>query len=165
MVRMVLLAASLLSLAAGCVRAAPTGAPPPPAPAPLDIPPGCEVDLSGHYVHQDNATFQYAARDDGGAVRLDVLRVLADAGLPEGGAVQHWVELQRTARGFVGATHAPGFTASGAECRVQFPTELTACHDGGLVLRAAASVAIDEGCAPDARSTRRLLEHRLLRAP
>src|SRR5260221_6965186 len=53
----------------------------PPPPPPIRIPPGCEADQSGVWVHSQNATFSYLARDDGGTLELDLDRKSDDAGV------------------------------------------------------------------------------------
>ncbi|QSQ13567.1 hypothetical protein [Myxococcus landrumensis] len=124
-----------------------TRAPPPP---PVRVPPGCESSQAGEYRHADNPAFRYHGEDDGGTLSLTVLRARTteDGGTepPESSASS--IVLQRTPEGFVGETRATGFTGSGAPCPVTFPTELVACEDAGLTLRAVASTSIDEGCQP-----------------
>lgn len=124
---------------------------------------GCEADLSGRYSHREHPSFQYVATDDGRSLRLDVQRIVGDAGIPEGGGSDQWIELLRTGDGFLGATHAIGFAANGAECPVRFPTRVEACDEGGLVLRTAVSVAIDESCRASPRPASSEAAHRLLR--
>lgn len=138
------------------------------APPPARIPEGCAADQSGVYLHEGNAEFRYRARDDGGTLVLTVERPPAqepsDAGLAASAAPD--VLLERTAQGFVGQTRGRAFLRSGQSCAVSFPTEVLACEDGGLVLRAASRVMVDESCkpAPKGPSTA-MREHRLTREP
>jgi len=150
---------ALPSLALGfsvlCLTACPTKAPPtvetrpPPAP-PIRVPAGCESSQAGEYRHADNPAFRYHGEDDGGTLSLAVVRARADgdAGTEPPESSTASIVLERTPGGFVGETRATGFTGSGAPCPVAFPTELVACDDAGLTLRAVASTSIDEGCRP-----------------
>lgn len=129
----------------------------PPAP-PIRVPPGCESSQAGEYFHAENPAFRYHGEDDGGTLALTVVRAHGDGGTDAPDASTATIVLQRTPGGFVGQTHATGFTSSGAPCPVTFPTEVEACADAGLTLRSAASTAIDEGCrtAPSGAPTVRL---------
>ncbi|MFY2561362.1 hypothetical protein ACN469_27425 [Corallococcus terminator] len=122
---------------------------PPPAP-PVRVPPGCESSQAGEYHHADNPAFRYHGEDDGGTLSLTVVRARADsdAGTEPPDSSTASIVLERTPGGFVGETRATGFSGSGAPCPVSFPTELEACDDAGLTLRAVASTSIDEGCRP-----------------
>lgn len=138
------------------------------APPPARIPEGCAADQSGVYLHEGNAEFRYRARDDGGTLVLTVERPAApeasDAGPPASAAAD--VLLERTSQGFVGQTRGRAFLRSGQSCAVSFPTEVLACEDGGLVLRAASRVLVDETCKPAPRgAATAMLEHRLTREP
>lgn len=163
-------------------------APRSPAPAPrppIRIPAGCAADQSGHYVHADNPTFLYHARDDGGTLVLRIERApragTEDGGEPSGpgpagdvrqqasgaassAAAPPDVVLERTPQGFVGQAHGPAFLPSGQVCRVAFPTEVVACTDGGLLLRTTATMEVDEGCQPAPRGgSTAMKEHQLWR--
>jgi hypothetical protein len=160
-------------LAAACVRVAPppppvpTTTPPPPA---VVVPAGCEVDLSGRYVHARDARFRYLATDtaDGGALLLEVFfeepvdagrpprRFSRDGGLPwlvrtdagaaipmpadAGPAPVTLLRLARTPAGFVGAS------APLPDGGCAFPARLAACRADGLVLEAPPALGPD--CAP-----------------
>ncbi|MCP3061853.1 hypothetical protein LXT21_24010 [Myxococcus sp. K38C18041901] len=150
---------ALPSLALGfsvlCLTACPAKAPPTletrsPPPPPIRVPPGCEGSQAGEYHHEENPAFRYRGEEDGGTLTLAVVRALTDtdAGTPANDSSGASIVLQRTPGGFVGETRATGFTGSGAPCPVAFPTELVACDDAGLTLRAVASTSIDEGCQP-----------------
>jgi hypothetical protein len=148
----------------GCVRKAPGGpAPPEAAPAPaIRIPAGCLGDLSGSYVHALNPAFSYVGSDDGGTLLLAVERSYGDAGAS--GSNPIFVSLSRTTAGFVGETKANMSVTSERNCAVEFPTEVVACDDGGLVLKSAVGGAVDDGCrASQARSHVTMAEHRLIR--
>lgn len=172
----------LLLFFAACVRAPPPPAPPPtpPPPPPIVVPAGCEVDLSGPYVHTRDPRFRYLAADvpDGGALVLEVfVEPLVDAGRPPrrfsrdgglpwlvrtdagappvsqqdaGGLAVAVLRLSRTPSGFLG-TSTPL-----ADAGCAFPLRLTACHAGALVLESPAHLAPD--CSPlDAGWVRQLL--------
>jgi hypothetical protein len=151
------LAALLMAVpVAACVT---SPAPAPPAGEAVKVPPGCEANQSGSWVHASNEAFRYRAADDGGALVLTLDRGDGGTGEPE-------VVLARTPAGFRGATYAAGFNATGRECRVAFPTEVSACSDGGLLLRAAAKASIDDACQPpSAAAPPSMVEQPLVRVP
>ncbi len=162
----VLHVAVLLALcAAGCfLRATPPPPPPPPPPAGPRIPHGCEGDLSGDYTHAQTDRYRYRASDDGGELVLALERTLLDGGQvlsdPDAGPQIYL----RRGDGFRGATLATEYAPNGALCPVTFETELTACDDGGLTLRAERSTPVDETCrAPPSKPRQSLLVHRLVR--
>ncbi len=130
-------------------------------PPPVKVPPGCEGDLSGQYVHADRPEWVYAAVDDGGTLTV---RPDGTANAAADGGVE--IVLQRTPEGFLGTTRATAFAAQGVECEVRFPTELVGCPDGGLLVSTVENVAINESCVPAKvpRDARRE-EHLLLPAP
>lgn len=143
----------------------------PPPPPPVQVPPGCEANLSGPYRHQEHPSFRYVAEDDGGTLTLSVMRPAPggpwpDAGVGRAGESDVEIILRRTPRGFVGNATALAFGASGQPCRVEFPTEVVACGDAGLTVRSAVSTSIDERCAlPSARSPAPMVEHVLVPEP
>src|SRR4051794_7573450 len=51
------------------------------APPGVKLPPGCEANLSGGWVHAEDPTYQYEARDDGGTVELSLRHPGIDAGV------------------------------------------------------------------------------------
>ena len=162
-----LIASTLLFF--GCPKQVPDAAPPPPPPAApaFNVPAGCEKPIDGTFVHAQNPSYRYRADDDGGTLLLVVERPMNDGGAqPEDGGT--FIALTRTATGFHGASVADAFTQRGTRCRVSFPTELLACGDGGLLLRAASSGAVDEQCReptnaqPSARMEHRLVRYELL---
>lgn len=138
--------------------------PPPPRPA-IRIPAGCAADQSGTYTHAEDRTFRYLARDDGGTLDMVVDRLGRDGGTTEPAEAR--LRLDRTPRGFVGVTRAKVFTPDGRSCpAAEFPTEVVACEDAGLVLRTAAKVDLDEACRPPPHPTPSVMvEQRLLRQP
>jgi hypothetical protein len=152
----------------GCIRKppAPPASPPSPPGPPIQVPPGCLADLSGTYVHGQNPTYRYLASDDGGTLFIAVERSRSDAGVPRLDANPVSVSLSRTPKGFIGETQAVLFVATGRACPVDFPTEIIACDDAGLILKSAISSAVDESCQPsNAPAHTVMAEHRLARAP
>ncbi len=151
----------------GCIRKPP---PPPPAPprppAPvIRVPAGCLENLSGAYVHSQNPSYNYLATDDGGTLLIAVERSRSDAGTPRTDAHPISVSLMRTPKGFVGETQAVLFVATGRACPVDFPTEIIACDDAGLMIKSAVSSAVDESCQPSQAAAHAVMaEHRLVRA-
>jgi hypothetical protein len=132
-----------LAVCAGCHRQ-----PAPLAPRTLRIPSGCEVNLSGEYTFKGREDWRYVAGDDGGTLVLQLVRTLPDGGSgaersADGGTS---IIVERTTEGFVGATHAVAWPSQRVACPVSFPTEVTACRDTGLVLRAVDAVGVDETC-------------------
>jgi len=118
-------------------------------PPPVHVPPGCERSQAGEYHHVGNPAFRYLAEDDGHILTLTLVRTRRDGGVgaaPETGAIT--LVLARTPEGFVGQTHATGFSVAGTPCPVKFPTELTACGASTLTLRSVASTSLDEACRP-----------------
>jgi hypothetical protein len=162
----------LLLAALGATYAMACPRPPAPTPAPnlapapvLHVPPGCEENLSGDYVHAVDPSFRYRAADDGGMLSLTLERLLADGGVAavpsDGGA---WVVLFRTPQGFAGMTFGTGFTPGGHACPVAFPTEVVQCLDAGLALRAATTAEVNEECQiPQRARPLTTVEHHLLR--
>lgn len=158
-----------VAVLSGCPRPGVSGRPPSP---PVKVPPGCEANLSGTYVHAERPDWRYVGTDDGGTLVLAVERALeaeADAGtsLPafDGGAragEDVAVILERTPDGFVGAARATVYTPS-RPCEVSFPTELVACTDGGLTLSSAEALMVDEAtCAVRQDPSAPRKEHRLV---
>ena len=157
----------LLAGAAGCPAHAPvppSGSPPPQLE--VHLPAGCEANLSGTYAHYTNPRYHYRAQDDGKMMSISVERWMGDGGsILETADAGPQIRLVRTARGFVGQVQATGFLASGQACQVEFPTEVVACEDAGVVLRSAATaLPPDELCRPpQGGSPTLMLEHRLNR--
>src|SRR5438045_3884508 len=76
-------AAVIASALAACPRAAkpsetPVAPAAPPPPAPIHVPSGCEANQSGEWVHSQNASYRYLARDDGGTLELALLRTVSE---------------------------------------------------------------------------------------
>jgi hypothetical protein len=120
----------------------------PVGPPPVHVPPGCERNQAGEYHHVGNPAFRYLAQDDGRTLSLTLLRSRADGGVggtPDAGAIT--ISVARTPEGFVGETHATGFSA-GTPCPVKFPTEVTACAPETLTLRSVEKTSLDEACRP-----------------
>ncbi len=152
----------LLLAVSACPKAspAPTAELPPAPPPAINVPAGCLADLAGAYIHADDATFLYSARDDGGTLELSAMRSFAD-----GGSGAPTIRLRRGPDGFVGETHALAGLPSGATCEVTFPTRVKACGAEGLTLESASTGSVGEGCATPARPRNAvMLEHKLTRA-
>lgn len=118
-------------------------------PLAVHVPPGCERSQAGEYHHVGNPAFRYLAEDDGRTLTLTLARARKEGGVgeaPDTGAIT--LVLARTPEGFVGETHATGFSAAGTPCPVKFPTEVTACGATTLTLRTVASTSLDEACRP-----------------
>ena len=126
--------------AVGCARPPPTR-PPPPA---IHVPPGCEANLTGTYVHATDPTYLYQGLDDGGTFTLEVGRAFANA--PDGGAKDVRIALTRTPAGFLGSTRATAFNAVSQPCAISLPTSVAACSDGGVTLRTVGAVELDARC-------------------
>ena len=57
------------------------------------------------------------------------------------------------------------FVTTGRTCSVDFPTELIACDDGGIVLKSSVSSNVDESCRhSQAGSHLPMAEHHLIRS-
>ncbi len=157
----------LLIGTAGCPAHAPKPPPGPPLPQlTVHLPPGCDANLTGTYAHYTNPSYHYRAQDDGKMMSISVERWIADGGnVLDAADAGPQIRLVRTARGFVGQVQATGFLASGQACQVEFPTEVVACGDAGVVLRSAATaLPPDELCRPpQGASPALMLEHRLNR--
>src|SRR5688572_3610711 len=109
--------AALIALTIGaCAPRSPVGADGLEGQAPK-IPPGCEANLSGDYVHAENPTFRYRGQDDGTTFKLVPQSAqTADAGSETADPTR--VVLTRTPEGFIGKTQAQALAASGARCPV-----------------------------------------------
>jgi hypothetical protein len=150
--------AALLGCAPKAVPAAPAVPPPPP---PVRIPAGCAADQSGTWLHQDDPSFRYLGRDDGGTLVLTMERLRSDGGPSEPSEAR--IQLERSPQGFVGVTRAPVY-ANGRTCVAEFPTEVVGCEDGRLRLETVAKAAMDEACQLPARPVPGpRLEQRLVR--
>jgi hypothetical protein len=125
------------------------------------IPAGCEADQSGTWVHEEDASFRYGARDDGRTLVLTMERLREDGGPSEPSEAS--IQLERTPKGFMGVTRATVY-ANGRTCPAEFPTEVVACEDGRLRLETAPKAAVDEACQLPARPVPGpRLEQRLVR--
>ncbi len=150
----------LVLLAACAVHPTPPPMPPPPRPLGIQVPKGCEADLSGVYQHSDDGTWHYLASDDAGVLVLRAYRAESDGGLPAATVV-----LRRGNQGFNGEVLGKAMLPSGQECDVRLPAEVRACSPDGLTLASQASTAVGEGCqTPPQPRPSAMLEHRLTRA-
>ncbi len=162
----------ILSLSA-CVRTTPQPSPELPVPArKVVVPPGCLEDFAGPWVHATDPGYRYQGQDDGGTLTLIVSHVVTpdagfsprrfravdagvvDAGVIDAGSVEASgarVELQRTAKGFVGQTIAPLTHPTGRTCEGHFPTTVLSCADGGLLLETQSATALGDACQAPAR--------------
>jgi hypothetical protein len=160
-----LLPAGLLLAGVGCPRPIRPAPPEPvvrPAPPPVQIPAGCEADLSGTYAHAEDEGFLYVGHDDGRSLRLQMNQRLPDGGtsVPDGGP---WIGLERTTEGFVGHTHAVAPTPDRQLCPVAFPTEVLACEgEAGLLLSAQSRIGLGEDCQPRPPKELQWRTHRLV---
>lgn len=127
-------------------RPEPLAAPAPPPAPPVQVPPGCEASQAGTYHHAQVPSFRYRAEDDGGTLRLAVLRNM-DGGV-DAGTAEPTIVLQRTPAGFLGVTLAQVPGDGGTPCEVAFPTEVRACDDAGLTLHAVVDLRVDQSCRP-----------------
>ncbi len=110
-----------------------------PPSAPIGVPRGCEVNLSGRYHLLGKGSARYAATDDG--VHLMLRSLGEDAGAPEMVLV-----MDRTPRGFVGLVVGNSKTDGGPECPVAFSAELTSCSAEGIVVRSVDELRVDGRC-------------------
>ncbi|MEN9798440.1 MAG: hypothetical protein RL653_2136 [Pseudomonadota bacterium] len=150
--------AALLLCACTAQRGAPTVAPPPPS-TPARVPPGCEKNLSGEWIHAQSPSWRYEATDDGSLLRMTVHAPPAD------GAEGTLLELQRTPEGFHGFAEAlVGTPGGGPPCRVRFATEIAACEGDTLLVRSVATSSVDARCRmPPSPTPSPRLEHLLRR--
>ena len=142
------------------------------------IPPGCEADLSGAWVHADDARWRYDALDDGGTLTffvapppLDAGVVfrkfghrdagLADAGVADAG-LHATITLTRGPAGFVGDVQAVVSVAPSAQCPVRWPTTLVSCTDG-LTLETVAASEVLPDCTQPPADAGPPTRHRLIR--
>lgn len=158
----------------------------------MQVPLGCEENLSGDWAHAEDTSYRYTAIDDGGSLDLEVARLFAiDAGRPlpaflrrarlDGGSaapqappiataelrrsVDTHVHLERTPRGFVGETVAQVLHPAGRTCTARYPTSVLACTDAGITLRTGGSIPLGEACQSPPRAVDAPpLEHLLVRA-
>jgi hypothetical protein len=134
----------------------------------IQVPAGCLDDQTGEYLHAQNPAYRYRGRDDGGTLVLLLEEGPADGGPRPAHAGAPRVVLERTPHGFVGRTEARAFAGAGQSCPVTFPTEVVACAQDALTLRAAMSAQVNELCQAPAPAPSvpagAMLEHRLLRA-
>lgn len=156
--RAFLLSCVLASALVACVRSVPPAPAPAAPPAAIVIPAGCSRELSGAWVHAEEPEYRYLGEDDGGTLTLLAVRG-ADAG-----EVARIV-LSRTPKGFIGATHSNTSSASGQQCPVEFPTEVIACPNSGLVIQTTTTASIDESCRPavHAAGATPVVQHTLMR--
>jgi hypothetical protein len=134
------------------------------SPPPVQVPPGCEQSQAGQYHHVGNPAFRYLGQDDGRILSLALVRGLEDGGVegaPDAGAVT--LVLARTPEGFLGTTHATGFSVSGTPCPVKFPTQVTGCGAETLTLRTAQKTYLNEDCRPPPNAPPPLWTEQVLR--
>ena len=159
---------TLLSLLLTACPEAPVRPPPPPAsvaPAPLlpHVPPGCETNLAGLYLHRDDGTFRYQVDDDGSTLHVHAFRQYGSQHVELANAAD--IELRRTATGIHGESRATVPNQAGKSCPVVFPYELTACESSGLTLRTAQQLSVDAACHLEDAVHLNLIENVLVRAP
>lgn len=165
----------LITALAGCPKA-PPAVTMPPKPE-VKIPTGCEARLAGDWVHSRDPSFRYTATDDGTTLVLEALRTPATS--TDGTEVEEIpseaedaraqtspvITLERSPRGFRGATVAEQYLPDGQRCEVPYPTEVISCTGSTLTLSTATFVAVDVECrvAPTTEESPRE-QHRLERA-
>lgn len=108
--------------------------------APISVPRGCDINLTGRYRLAGRAEARYEVIDDGH--HLSARALGADAS--EGSGMT--LALDRTARGFIGHVLGTARTEGGRECPVAFSASLVACHAEDIVLQSADELNVDEQC-------------------
>ncbi len=112
------------------------------------VPPGCEANFSGEYLHQDNASYHYLAKDDGDLLTLHPYRLGEDGTVePISPKSQDMViELRRGPDGFVGVFRMTEEIDGGVKCQAQFSAKVTACSPTKLTLQIEQTYAMDQAC-------------------
>jgi hypothetical protein len=132
------------------------------------LPPGCEANFSGEYLHQDNPSYHYAAKDDGNLLTLHPYR-LADDGTVEEISPKSQdmvIELRRAPEGFVGVFRMTEEIDGGVKCQAQFSAKVTACSPTKLTLQIEQTYAMDQACRRVDTGGADIAEHVLVkRAP
>ncbi|MBS2027342.1 MAG: hypothetical protein JST54_05500 [Deltaproteobacteria bacterium] len=160
-----LLVTALLALAACPKAPEAVVTPPPPPPPPNQVPPGCELNLSGTYKLQDDASFRYDVSDDGNAIHVRAFRQFG-ATRQDINSPAAVFELHRTPEGVRGAATTQAPTLSGAKtCTVLFPYEFTACVGTTVTFRTVQQVKLGEDCKPEDPLHPDFVEHVLVRVP
>jgi len=109
--------------------------------APISVPRGCEVNLSGSYrLSSGRSAARYSVTDDG--TRLTARALAEDAAQAPGMALV----LDRTPKGFVGQVVGTARTEGGRDCPVAFSAALTACSAEAIVVRSVDELKVDERC-------------------
>jgi hypothetical protein len=147
------LALVLLALSPACAHEAAHGAAESKAQAaqkaakPL-LPPGCEANFSGEYVHQDNASYHYTAKDDGNLLTLHPYRLADDGTVTEISPKSQdmLIELRRQPEGFVGVFRMTEEIDGGVRCQALFSAKVTACSPTRLTLQIEQTYAMDQAC-------------------
>ena len=142
------LGCALLLLAAACQKQTPLPTPvatpavvEAPKPPPAVVPKGCELNLGGSYHHSRDAKFKYQATDDGAHLAFVITPgVLAPGEKPMA------MELDRTARGFVGVIKGETPTRDGKICPVEFRAEIVSCARDGVTLKTEEAYGVGEDC-------------------
>src|SRR5216684_8444193 len=136
-----------------------------PGPPEVRVPPGCLSNLSGDYVHGGNAGYRYLAADDGTTLSISVDKAAGDVGRSAtDGGTPIQIRLSRTAKGFLGHTHATGTLSSGQTCPADFLTEIVSCDHDEIGLRSVGEIFLDEACrSPQGGTPSSMREQRLVR--
>ena len=160
-----LLVTALFALAA-CPKAPEAVVPAPtPPPPPNLVPPGCELNLSGTYKLQDDASFRYDVADDGTAIHVRAFRQFG-ATRQDINSPAAMFELRRTPEGVRGAATTQAPTLSNQRtCTVLFPYEFTACVGNTITFRTVQQVKLAEDCKPEDPLHPDFVEHVLMRLP
>ncbi len=112
----------------------------PDASAPIAVPRGCDINLSGRYHLRGRSPARYEVEDDGFHLTARALGLDAS----QTSAMSLWLE--RTPKGFVGHVLGTARTVGGRECPVAFPAALIACRAEDLVIQSADELSVDEQC-------------------
>jgi hypothetical protein len=141
-----------------------TAAQKPPKPI---VPPGCEANFSGEYVHQDNSSYHYRAKDDGNLLTLHPYRLADDGTVSEISPKSQdmVIELRRQPEGFVGVFKMTEEIDGGVKCQAQFSAKVTACNATHLTLQIEQTYAMDQACHRVDTGGADIAEHVLVKKP
>ena len=149
----------VLTLAAGCKRAAPQ-------------PRYCGQDLSGVWVNSSDPTYAYRLEDQGESVRGKFFHRLPDGGeaAPEPGDDPMLIVLRRSANTLSGTMKTKGEAPGGRRCDLEFAVRVSSCRPDVLQVVGESSYEVREDCTRQKQEDGghippRLTEYRWERAP